>query len=42
MEKELVKMSWVTSFDLLRPFLLGIVLLMALVLHGRMVKHRSD
>lgn len=34
--------SWVTQFDLLRPFLLGIVLLLALVLHGRLVKHRSE
>ena len=36
------QMSWVTQFDLLRPFLLGIVLLLALVLHGRLTKHRSD
>ena len=35
------QMSWVTQFDLLRPFLLGIVLLLALVLHGRLSKHRS-
>ena len=41
-KQDLVRMSWVTSFDLLRPFLLGIVLLLALVLHGRMVKHRSE
>ena len=41
-KQDLVKMSWVTSFDLLRPFLLGIVLLLALVLHGRMVKHRHE
>lgn len=34
--------SWVTQFDLLRPFLLGIVLLLALVLHGRLSKHRND
>jgi len=38
---ELVKMNWVTQFDLLRPFLLGIVLLLALVIHGRMVRHKS-
>ena len=37
-----LKASWVTQFDLLRPFLLGIVLLLALVLHGRLSKHRSD
>jgi ribose transport system permease protein len=36
------QMNWVTQFDLLRPFLLGIVLLLALVLHGRLTKHRSD
>lgn len=41
-KQELIKMSWVTSFDLLRPFLLGIVLLLALVLHGRLAKHRND
>ena len=41
-KQDLVRMSWVTSFDLLRPFLLGIVLLLALVLHGRMVKHRGE
>lgn len=40
--QDLVQMSWVTSFDLLRPFLLGIVLLLALVIHGLLVKHRSD
>jgi len=33
--------SWVTQFDLLRPFLLGVVLLLALVIHGRLVKHRD-
>ena len=37
-----LKASWVTHFDLLRPFLLGIVLLLALVIHGRLVKHRSN
>ena len=37
-----LKASWVTQFDLLRPFLLGIVLLLALVIHGRLVKHRND
>ena len=37
-----LKASWVTQFDLLRPFLLGVVLLLALVIHGRLVKHRSD
>lgn len=41
-KRDLVQMSWVTSFDLLRPFLLGIVLLLALVIHGRMVKHRGE
>lgn len=34
--------SWVTQFDLLRPFLLGIVLLLALVIHGRLVKKHRD
>lgn len=38
---ELAKMNWVTQFDLLRPFLLGIVLLLALVIHGRLVRHKS-
>lgn len=33
--------SWVTQFDLLRPFLLGVVLLLALVIHGRLVKRRD-
>jgi ribose transport system permease protein len=37
-----LKASWVTQFDQLRPFLLGIVLLLALVIHGRLVKHRTD
>ena len=37
-----LKASWVTQFDLLRPFLLGIVLMLALVIHGRLVKHRGD
>ena len=36
-----LKASWVTSFDLLRPFLLGIVLMLALVIHGRLVKRRN-
>jgi len=36
-----LKASWVTQFDLLRPFLLGIVLLLALVIHGRLVKRRD-
>lgn len=37
-----LQQSWVTSFDLLRPFLLGIVLLLALVIHGRIVKKHSE
>ncbi|MBS0202014.1 MAG: ABC transporter permease [Planctomycetes bacterium] len=37
-----LQQSWVTSFDLLRPFLLGIVLLLALVIHGRLVKKHRD
>ena len=41
-KESLLKASWVTQFELLRPFLLGIVLLTALVIHGRLVKHRSD
>jgi ribose transport system permease protein len=36
-----LKASWVTQFDLLRPFLLGVVLLLALVIHGRLVKRRD-
>jgi ribose/xylose/arabinose/galactoside ABC-type transport system permease subunit len=40
-KQELIKMSWVTQFDLLRPFLLGIVLMLALVIHGRLAKHRE-
>lgn len=41
-KQELLKMSWVTQFDLLRPFLLGIVLMLALVIHGRLVKKHQD
>ena len=37
-----LKASWVTQFDLLRPFLLGIVLMLALVIHGRLVKRRTN
>ncbi|WP_010585147.1 ABC transporter permease [Schlesneria paludicola] len=37
-----LKASWVTQFDLLRPFLLGVVLMIALVIHGRLVKRRTD
>ncbi len=36
-----LKASWVTQFDLLRPFLLGVVLMLALVIHGRLVKHQG-
>ncbi|MBX3449787.1 MAG: ABC transporter permease [Planctomycetaceae bacterium] len=32
--------TWVTQFDLLRPFLLGVVLLLALVIHGRLASKR--
>lgn len=39
--ESLLEASWVTQFDLLRPFLLGVVLLMALVIHGRLSKHRE-
>lgn len=42
MKEAWLKASWVTQFDLLRPFLLGVVLMLALVIHGRLVKHRSD
>ncbi len=42
MKEAWLKASWVTQFDLLRPFLLGLVLMLALVIHGRLVKHRSD
>jgi ribose/xylose/arabinose/galactoside ABC-type transport system permease subunit len=41
-KQELVKMSWVTQFDLLRPFLLGIVLMLALVVHGRLVRKHHE
>ena len=34
--------SWVTHFEMLRPFLLGIVLMLALVIHGRLVKHQRN
>jgi hypothetical protein len=40
-KESLLKASWVTQFDLLRPFLLGVVLLLALVIHGRLVKRRD-
>lgn len=33
--------SWVTQFDFLRPFVLGVVLLLALVIHGQLVKRRD-
>lgn len=36
-----LKASWVTQFDLLRPLLLGVVLLLALVVHGRLAKRRE-
>lgn len=38
MKAEWLKASWVTQFDLLRPFLLGVVLLLALVIHGRLAR----
>ena len=41
-KQELLKMSWVTQFDLLRPFLLGIVLMLALVIHGRLVRKHHE
>lgn len=41
-KQDLVKMSWVTQFDLLRPFLLGIVLMLALVIHGQLVKKHRE
>lgn len=41
-KQEIIKMSWVTQFDLLRPFLLGIVLMLALVIHGRIVSSHKD
>ena len=41
-KQDLIKMSWVTQFDLLRPFLLGIVLMLALVIHGQLVKKHRD
>jgi ribose transport system permease protein len=36
-----IEASWVTHFDLLRPFLLGVVLLLALVIHGRLAKRKD-
>lgn len=39
--ESLLSARWVTQFDLLRPFLLGVVLLLALVIHGRLVKRRE-
>jgi hypothetical protein len=42
MKEAWLKTSWVTQFDLLRPFLLGIVLMLALLIHGRLVKNRKD
>ena len=41
-KQELIRMNWVTSFDLLRPFLLGIVLMLALVIHGKLAKKHRD
>jgi ribose/xylose/arabinose/galactoside ABC-type transport system permease subunit len=41
-KQELIKMNWVTSFDLLRPFLLGIVLMLALVIHGKLAKTHKN
>jgi ribose transport system permease protein len=40
------KQSWlqssvVTEFEFLRPFVLGVALLLALVIHGRLVKQRD-
>lgn len=37
-----LKASWVTEFDQLRPFLLGIVLMLALVIHGQLVQRRRE
>lgn len=42
LKQDLLKMSWVTQFDLLRPFLLGIVLMLALVIHGRLVRKHQN
>lgn len=36
-----LKVSWIAGFEQLRPFVLGLVLMLALVIHGRLVKHRS-
>ena len=38
----LLEASWVRQFELLRPFLLGIVLLLALVIQGRLIRRRND
>ncbi|GIX04397.1 MAG: ABC transporter permease [Planctomycetaceae bacterium] len=40
-KQALMEASWVTQFDLLRPFLMGVVLLLALVIHGRLLGRRS-
>jgi len=37
-----LKISWVAGFEHLRPFVLGLVLMVALVIHGRLVKHRTN
>lgn len=40
LKQDWLQASWVTQFDLLRPFLLGIVLLVALVIHGRLARRQ--
>ena len=37
-----LKASWVTEFDQLRPFLMGLVLMLALVIHGQLAKRRRE
>lgn len=39
-KESLLQMSWVTQFDMLRPFLLGVALLLALVIQGRLAVRR--
>ena len=41
LKESLLKASWVKDFEFLRPFVLGTILLLALVIHGRLIKHRS-
>jgi ribose transport system permease protein len=37
-----LRATWVTEFDQLRPFLMGLVLMLALVIHGQLTKRRRE